>query len=105
MKFVVGRAVLAAASVALLGCAAAQEVDNIDGTHSVYSGDHYADCTGLFCFSGPNWGNNGEQWYLLQTRLAAPSSPVRRGSVAIMSTLLILFAMRHRQDNSLGITA
>ena len=67
-----GRAIPLAASVALLGGgAAAQEVDNIDGTHTVFAGDHYADCTGLFCFSGPNWGNNGEQWYLLQTRLAA----------------------------------
>lgn len=33
---------------------------NIDGIHTVYAGDQYADCTGLFCFSGPNWGSNGK---------------------------------------------
>lgn len=39
----------------------AQEVDNIDGAHTVYEGDHFADCTSTFCFSGPDWGNNGKK--------------------------------------------
>ena len=83
MKFVVGRAILAAASVALLGGAAAQEVDNIDGTHTVHAGDHYADCTGLFCFSGPNWGNNGEHICCKRDLQRVLLASRRRGSVAI----------------------
>ena len=39
----------------------AQEVDNIDGAHTVYEGDHFADCTSTFCFFGPDWGNNGKK--------------------------------------------
>ncbi len=38
----------------------AQSTGNINGIHTVYAGDQYADCTGFFCFSGPNWGSNGK---------------------------------------------
>lgn len=31
----------------------AQSTSNINGVHTVYAGDQYADCTGLFCFWGP----------------------------------------------------
>ena len=45
----------------------AQETDNIDGVHTVYAGDHYADCTSRFCF-GSNWGDNGQsEWYVKVT--------------------------------------
>jgi hypothetical protein len=41
--------------------AIAQSTNNINGVHTVYAGDQYADCTGIFCFSGPNWGSNGKK--------------------------------------------
>ena len=48
----------------------AVETDNINGIHTVYAGDHFADrfdC-GFFCLGGPNWGNNGQQaWYVKVT--------------------------------------
>ncbi len=34
--------------------------DNINGVHTVYAGKFFADCTSSFCFTGPNWGTNGE---------------------------------------------
>lgn len=44
--------------------AIAQLTNNINGIHTVYAGNQYANCTGIFCFLGPNWGSNGkkERW-------------------------------------------
>jgi len=33
--------------------------DNINGVYAVYTNQHYANCTSIFC-TGPNWGTNGE---------------------------------------------
>lgn len=38
----------------------AQSPSNINGVHTVYAINQYANCTSFFCFLGPNWGLNGK---------------------------------------------
>lgn len=47
--------------VSPIAVADAQSTDNINNAHTVIAGDHYADCTSSFCFTGPNWGDNGKR--------------------------------------------
>ena len=63
MKLTINKRTLATVLSTLFAATdAVVESDNINGEHTVYAGEHYADCTGFFdCLGGNNWGNNGEQ--------------------------------------------
>lgn len=110
MKLTINKRTLATVLSTLFAAtdAVVVETDNINGNHTVYAGDHYADGA----WFGNNWGDNGEQsWYVKVT--FSDSAASYSGGSCFASTvefydwnkvrdLLLLFtrSMRHEEVNS-----
>lgn len=82
MKLTINKRTLATVLSTLFAATdAVVESDNINGLHTVYAGQHYADTTscGWFC-SGPDWGNNGEQSWSVKVTFPDEAASYSGGS-------------------------
>ncbi|KAL7448035.1 hypothetical protein ACHAWC_000298 [Mediolabrus comicus] len=110
MKLTINKRTLATVLSTLFAATDAVETDNINGLHTVYAGEHYADCTGwLGCLTGNNWGNNGEQSWHVKVKFSDAAASYSGGSCFANTVeyydwnkvrdLLLLFtrSMRHEE--------